>query len=316
MEREEKEEKETKIQEEVKEEEHKKSKKERKQKKPLVTCRILFISVLDKIMFIALILGFVGMTWANFHGHLSSPNYGYWRRVISEIGILIGTVIEYLILNWFYRCAAKTMLCVTENEVYKEVYVPFKRAEKSIPLNKITSVTTINLFWIFRSVIIFQYHHIPMIFFTWNNKEFKDKLDELINHETEDIENEYEDRNIITFVGKNFIKNFFIVLGCIILLIGIFRIFGVLFSPAKKAAGTYVNGESKIVLEKNGNCDIISLVETSSNCTWNINDEATAITISYDYKYDSWWGERTSSTSATLDYGDKKLTYNGVEYIK
>ena len=36
---------------EVKEEEKKPAKKERKQKKPLVTCRILFISVLDILFF-------------------------------------------------------------------------------------------------------------------------------------------------------------------------------------------------------------------------------------------------------------------------
>lgn len=301
---------------EVKEEEKKPAKKERKQKKPLVTCRILFISALDKIFFVLLILGFVGATINNFAGNIASQNYHFWTRFFSEIGILIATVIEYFILNWFYRCAAKTMLCVTENEVYKEHYIPFKRTEKSIPLNKITSVTTINLFWIFRSVIIFQYHHIPLIFFTWNNKEFKDKLDELINHETEDIQNEYEDRNIITFVGKGFIKKFFIVLGCIIALIAVIRFFNFIFSPAKKIAGTYVNGESQIVLNKSGSCDIVPMKNEMKKCEWTINDDADTVNIEYTYIYDGWFGENEYTSDLSLRYKDKTLIYNNVEYIK
>lgn len=301
---------------EVKEEEKKPTKKERKQKKPLVTCRILFISALDKIMFVLLILGFVGATINCFTGNIASQNYHFWTRFFSEIGIIIATVIEYFILNWFYRCAAKTMLCVTENEVYKEHYIPFKRTEKSIPLDKITSVTTINLFWIFRSVIIFQYHHIPLIFFTWNNKEFKDKLDELINHETEDIQNEYEDKNIISFVGTGFIKKFFIVLGCIIALIAIIRFFNFIFSPAKKIAGTYENGENRIVLNKSGSCEIVPMTNEITSCEWLLNDDADTVNITYTYNYESWLGKREYSDALSLRYENKRLIYNGTEYIK
>ena len=118
MEKEEIKEKDEKVEEK---EEKKKTKKERKQRKALVTCRVLFISALDKIFFVLLAISFVIATWINFRGNFSNPNYAYWKRVISEIGILISFTINYFLLNWVYRCAAKTMLCVTENEVYKNL---------------------------------------------------------------------------------------------------------------------------------------------------------------------------------------------------
>jgi len=309
------------IKEEVKEEkeikEEKKPKKERKTKKALVTCRVLFISALDKIMFVVLALAFISALWANFRGNLSSPNYGYWRRVIGVIALLIGGAIEYFIMNWFYKCAAKTMLCITEDEVYKEAYIPFKRTEKSIPIKKITSVTTINLFWIFRSVIIFQYHHLPMIFFTWKNQEFKDKFDELVNKRTEEIENEFEDKNILTFLKAGFVKKFFIGLAAVVVLFGILRFFGTVFSPAKKVPGTYANGESKIVIKKDGTCDIASLKADFTSCTWELNDEGDYVQLEYSYPYTSWFTSETTRTdTATFEYEKGKLTYNGIEYVK
>ena len=307
------------IKEEVKEEikEEKKPKKERNTKKPLVTCRVLFISVLDKILFALLALGFVFSLFSIFRGNFSSPSYGYWRRLLDVIALLISTTITYLIVNWFYRCAAKTMLCITEHEIYKEKYVPFKRGEKSIPLNKVTSVTTINLFWIFRSVIIFQYHHIPMIFFTWKNQEFKDQYDELVNKRTEKIENEFEDKSIITFLKKGFIKKFFIGVAAVVVLFGIIRFFGYIFSPARKVPGTYVNGENKIVLNKDGSCEVDPFKKDIIECTWNINDDANIVTAVYKYKSTSWlFGESTSSASISFNYEKNKLTYNDVEYTK
>ena len=305
MEKEEIKEKEEKVEKEEK-------KKEKKQKKPLVSCRILFISALDKIMFVILALSFVGATWANFSGNFGSPDYRYWARVFSEIGILIAFAIQYFLFNWIYKCAAKTMLCITDTEVYKEAYIPFKRTEKSIPLKKITSVTTINLFWIFRSVIIFQYHHLPMIFFTWKNQEFKDKFDELVNHRTEEMENEYEDKNIISFLSDGFIKKFFIGLAALIVFLGIIRIFGVLFSPARKVPGTYTNGDYKIEVKRNGTCDIATLKKDAENCKWTINDDGDTVTFSYEY--DSWWGKDTSSFD--MRYENKKLTYGDQEFTK
>ena len=93
----------------------------------------------------------------------------------------------YLLLNWFYKCAAKTMLCLTKNEVYKEIYIPFKRTESSIPLNKITKVTTHEVFWIFRTIVIHQYGKLPVIFFTWNNQEFKELLNKILQKEVKDL---------------------------------------------------------------------------------------------------------------------------------
>ena len=314
MEKEEKQEIVEKEKEEVKEEK-KKNKKDRKTIKPLVVCRVLFISVLDKIYFVILCLMFVISTWQNFAGNFGSVSYGYWARVFSELGILIGLTITYLIYNWFYRCAAKTMLSITEKEIYIEKYIPFKRTEKSIPLEKITSVTTINLFWIFRSLIIFQYHQIPTIFFTWNNQELKDKFDELVNKRTEDVENEYNDRNILTFLKPGFLKKFFIGVGCLLVILGIIRFFGYIFSPSKSVPGTYVNGENKIVLEKDGSCDITPIKESTS-CNWQLLDDEKTVYVTFEYEY-TWFGSKTTSTSnISFDYEKNKLTYNGVEYIK
>ena len=286
--------------------------------KPLVTCRVLFISVLDKIYLIALALEFIILTWNNFSGSMSSMSYGYWHRVLGEIGILICMAIAYFICNWFYKCAAKTMLCVTENQIYKEHYVPFKRREISIPLNKVTSISTFNVFWIFRSVIIFQYHHIPMVFFTWNNKEFKDKVNELINHETKEVENEFEDKNILSFVDNKFIIIFFIVLGAIILFLGIVRFFGYTFSPAKKVPGTYVNKNDQIVLNKEGTCEIEPIHDDVVSCTWEYNEEAKEVDVTYEYEYTSCWSSTKTkySNTAVLKQEDDKLIYSGTEYTR
>lgn len=300
--------------EEIKEKENKEEtkKKDKKQKQPLVSCRILFISALDKIMFVCLALAFIGVTWATFRGNFSSPSYGYWKRVFEELGVLVFFIIQYFILNWFYKCFAKTMLCITETEVYKEAYVPFKRTEKSIPLKKITSVTTINLFWIFRSVIIFQYHHLPLIFFTWKNQEFKDKFDELVNHRTEEIENEFEDKNILSFLKAGFVKKFLIGLGCLLVFLGIVRLFGMAFSPARKVPGTYVNGDKQIVLNKDGSCDITSLRNTSTSCTWELNEDGDAVKAKYEYEF------YTSTFTGEVDFTYEKnlLKYGGIDYNK
>ena len=315
MEKEEKEEKQEVVEKEEVKEEKKKSRRDRKTIKPLVVCRVLFISALDKIFFVILALSFIGATWNNFAGNFSSISYGYWARVCTELGILIGTAIAYLIYNWFYKCAAKTMLCITEKEIYIEKYIPFKRTEKSIPLKKVTSVTTINLFWIFRTLIIFQYHQIPTIFFTWNNQLLKDKFDELVDNRTEDVENEYSDKNILTFLKPGFLKKFFIGVGCLIVILGVIRFFGYIFSPSKAVPGTYANGESKIVLNKDGSCDITPIKETTS-CSWQLLDDEKTVYVSYEYEY-TWFGTKsTSSSSLNFEYEKNKLTYNGTEFTK
>ena len=130
--------------------------KERKEKEALVSARILFYSVLDKIYLVLFALYFVlGL----FQGILVK-NRTVGGVLEYYILFLVGAVIAGLLFNWFYKCAIKTMLCITEDEFYKEAYAPLKRSEMSIPLSKVTSVTTFNFFWIFRSIIIFQYYPI------------------------------------------------------------------------------------------------------------------------------------------------------------
>lgn len=285
---------------------------------PLVTCRILFISVLDKIYMILLLLILLGGTYAIFQGDISSIHYGFWSRVGHEIVFLIIYAIIYFFMNWFYKCAAKTMLCVTENEIYAEKYVPFKRSETSIPLNRITGVGTLNLFWIFRCVIIHKYHQIPSIFWTWNNQEFKDKVNELVTRDKEKIENEFESKSIITKDRYKYVKYLGLALVCIIALIGVVKLFNYIFSPEKKVAGTYKYESKRIVLEKNGDCDIEDLIDDVTKCTWTYDKEDKEVRVSYDYKYKSFYSSYDRSSSFTLDYDSSKksLDYNGKEFTK
>lgn len=291
--------------------------------KPLVTCRILFISVLDKIYLISLILSLLGATMVCFSGDLSSLNYAFGRRLFSYVLILIFHVLLYFLLNWFYKCSAKTMLCLTENEVYFEHYIPFKRTEKSVPLNKITKVSTVDIFWIFRVVIIHQYLQMPKIFWTWNNHEFKNKLNELLTTDSGKVENEFESKNILP---KN-CKKFLIVLGCIIagiiLLVGIGRFFGYVSHPARHLGGTYVNSEyGSVYLNKDDNtCEIsgkISKDRDVINCTWiylERFDDSKKVVVTYDYNYKSGRYQYTFDDEIEFDLRDKNSIVYNEEYI-
>lgn len=293
--------------------------KEVKQIKALVTSRLLFISVLDKIYLVVLLLMLVLLTYNNFAGDISSVSYGFWSRVGYEIIILISMVICYFIFNWFYKCAGKTMLCLTENEVYKETYVPFKRTETSIPLNKITAVTTHNVFWIFRLIIIHQYSKLPMIFFTWNNQEFKDKLNELIIQDKEKIENEYEDKNIISKDKYKYLKYLGITLAGVICLVGIVRFFNFVFSPEKKVAGTYTYNSNEIILNKDGNCVIDDIVDDVTDCSWSYNKDSKEVNVDYEYSYYSYYyGSSTRHDNLYLEYDSSKKTlkYENTVYTK
>lgn len=258
--------------------------------KPLVTCRVLFISVLDKLLLIFLLLYLAIGTVAVFAGNLSSLNYGFFARLITYVLFLIGFVITYFFWNWLYRCAAKTMLCLTENEVYFEHYIPFKRTEKSIPLNKITKVSAIDIFWIFRVVIIHQYMQMPKVFWTWNNHEFKDKLNELITTDAGKVENEFESKNILP---KNCGLLLIIVGGiiaAIILLVGVGRFIGYMSNPARSLGGTYVNEGHKIVLRKDGSCIIDEEIvgeDKIVDCDWSYYDYSETVSINYEYEYTS-----------------------------
>ena len=291
-----------------------------KRMKALVTSRLLFISVLDKIYLIILLLTFVGLTWGNFAGDVSSIHYGFWSRIGYEILIIIFMVIFYFFLNWFYKCAAKTMICLTKNEVYKEEYVPFKRTETSIPLNKITGVTTFNFFWIFRFLIIHQYGKLPVVFPTWTNQVFKDRLNELITGDKEKVENEYEDKNIISKDMLKYLKYLGIALLGIICLLGIVRFFNYVFSAETKIAGTYSYNETDIVLNKDGSCYVDDIVDEDVNyCSWTYDEEDKDISVRYEYsKYAYYYGYYSDYDYLFLDYDakNKTLTYEDKVYKK
>lgn len=291
-----------------------------KKMKALVTSRLLFISALDKIYLVVLLLTFVSLTWVNFAGDLSDLNYGFWARVGYEIIIIIMMVIYYFILNWFYKCAAKTMLCLTENEVYKEEYVPFKRTETSIPLNKITGVTTYNFFWIFRFLIIHQYGKLPVIFPTWTNQVFKDKLNELITSDKEKVENEYEDKNIIGKDKFKYLKYLGIALLGIVCLLGVIRFFNYVFSEEAKISGTYSYNGSDIVLRSDGSCNVDDIVDESVDlCSWTYDEVDKDISVRYEYsEYSYYYGYYDDYDYIFFDYdaNNKTLTDDDKVYKK
>lgn len=291
-----------------------------KKQKSLITSRVLFISVLDKIYLIMIGVCFLIGTFSIFNGHIGNLNYGFWARVGREIIFLIILFVIYLFMNWFYRCAAKTMLCLTKNEVYKEHYIPFKRSETSVPLNKITAVSAINFFWIFRCVIIHQYHRFPMVFFTWTNQEFKDQLNELITTDKEHIENEFESRNIITKEMYKFVGYVGMALIAIIVLLGFVRLFTYLFNGERKMAGTYTYENNKLILNKNGSCSIEGFADKVTECSWDYNSDNKEVKINYEYEYSYYYSRYTSTntSSITLKYNanDKSLEYRDMKLTK
>ena len=285
---------------------------------PLVTCRVLFISALDKIYNAILLLMLIAVTYINFKGNFGSLEYGFFARVGKEIISLAILFVVYLFFNWLYRCQSKTMLCLTKNEVYKEKYIPFKRGEVSIPLNKITGVSTLNVFWIFRSVTIHQYGKLPMIFFTWNNKEFKDKLTELITTEKDKIKNAYENKKLLSFKGK-FFKAVMALLCVVILVLSIIRFFGYMGNTERKIAGKYTYGDKKIVLKKDASCDVTSLTDKNvESCTWAYDEDMKAVNVRYEYTYNGYFGETPTFDYINMKYDkDKKtLDYSGKKYKK
>ncbi len=284
---------------------------ERKQK-PLVTSRILFISVLDKIYLVILGLIFLFGTYNIFAGSIASLNYGFFGRIGREILFIFLMVLLYLLFNWIYKCAVKTILCLTKNQVYKESYFPFKRSEETIPLNKITKVSTINLFWIFRAIIIHQYHHLPLIFWTWNNQEFKDKLSELITTEKEKVLNAYEDKNIL---DKSMYKCVEYVLGAlivIIFLIGIIKFGFFLFGSERRMAGTYNYNNNSVTLKSDGTCELKGISNNVEDCEWSYTSKTGMVNI--NYKYSGYYYDYLFDNSIQLKYDkqNKTLEYNGM----
>lgn len=292
---------------------------ERKGVEALVTARVLFISVLDKIYIVILLILLGVSTFINFRGEISSLSYGFFGRVGKEILTLIVLFIVYLFFNWLYKCVSKTMLCLTKNQVYKEKYVPFKRKEISIPLNKITGVSTLNVLWIFRSITIHQYGKLPMIFFTWKNKEFKDKLTELIITDKEKIKNSYENKNLINKDSK-FVKIIGLVLAGLVALLCIVRFFAYITNADRKVAGKYENKDNQIVIKTNGKCNVDDLTERDvEDCEWSYDKEDKIVRVIYTYNYtSSIFGDMVATDSFSFKYNpDKKtLTYGDKVFKK
>lgn len=292
--------------------------KEENKIKAIITSRVLFISVLDKIYLIILALCLLMGTFSIFNGPIGNLNYAFFARVGKEIIFLIVLFIIYLLMNWFYKCASKTMLCLTKNEVYKELYIPFKRSETSIPLNKITGVSTINLFWIFRTIIIHQYNKLPLVFFTWTNQEFKDELNLLINNEKEHVENEFTSRNIITMKMLNIIKYVGLGLVTIIAILGIVRFFTYVFNKERSLAGIYRNENYKLELKKNGNCALEGFTNDATTCTWSYSKDTNEVKVNYEYNYNYIYYKGTNKDTLTLklNLDDKTLEYRSVKLSK
>ena len=285
--------------------------KERKQKKALVTSRVLFYTVLDKIYVLLFAFTFIyGLIFGLVNKNKSIGGVlGYYALFIIEM------VLIALLLNWIYKCVTKTMLCITEDEVYKEAYAPLKRSEMSIPLNKITSVTTFNFLWIFRSIIIFQYHQLPVVFFTWTNQEFKDKFDELVNKRKEEIVNEYEDKNMISFIDKKHYPIIGAVLGGLVVLFLIIAIIMSFMDPAAKVAGTYANDSGEVKLGKDKSCSVPG-VENMTKCSWSYDDTSNIVTVNYSYEVKYLSVAKETDRTLTYTYSDKTLTNGSKVYTR
>lgn len=301
----------------------------KKKIKPLVTSRVLFISILDKLYFIGLVLSFIFVVWGYVDSKLAYFEYGQdffpalWSLIGGFLGILVGFAIAYFILNWLYRCVAKTMLCLTKNEIYGEVYVPFYRGELSVPISKVTKVDTIKVLWIFRTLIIHRYHQIPIVFATWNAQEFKDKLTELLLNRIDKVENEFESKSIFPEWLKKKIMFVLIFLGVILGIIIVAYTVKYFDNPFKKIPGTYVYSGEKIILNEDYTCNIDDLIDYEvTRCVWEADEsyDSIDIDIDYTYEYKSSYSNRKYTYDRTLDLefdvDDKVISYNWNTYKK
>ncbi len=278
-----------------------------KKQQAIVTSRVLFISVLDKIFLVILGLCFLGGTVFILRGPIASLEYGFFRRIGLEIIFLLFIFVFYLFLNWLYNCAVKTILCLTKKEVYKETYFPFKRSEESIPLTKITKVSTLNLFWIFRAIIIHQYHSFPLIFWTWNNQEFKDKLTELITNDNEKILNEYEEKNLLNESMYKYISYILFGLASLICIIGIIKFVFFIFGTERKLVGSYSYQDNVITLNRDGTCEIIELVDNVKECHWHYDKSNKNVLLEYEYE-SGYFYTYTENDTLKLNYDKKNKT--------
>ena len=209
------------------------------------------------------------------------------------------------------------MLCVENRSIYRECYFPFIQKETSIPLKHVTSVSAIDFLWIFRVLIVFQYHHFPLIFFTWNNHKFKNRVDELLGND-QNFSNGYQNKSIFQRSYLPIVQWVGIIISFFIVVLGVVHLFGYLLSPEKRISGVYLKGNQKITLKVNGTCDLkITGIKNLKKCKWVIHDENQTITIRYEFSKNNYYGESyDSKDTIKVGYKDDLLIYNGIEYKK
>ena len=280
------------------------------------TYHLLFSSIMDKVFLILLLILFSFVTYLNFKGDLLSSTYGFWIRFLKEIGILFGLLVTYIIFNWLYNCINKTSLSVSHNGVYIDFYFPFFKKELYIPLEHITAVSTIDFIWIFRGVVIKQYGHLPMIFFTWDNAKCRDRLIDLMGNRG--AGNFVPTKSLLQESHLPVLQWISIIFLFIIFVLGMIHFFGYIFSFEKKLSGTYLKGNEKIILNVNGTCDLkFNHIKNLKKCNWILNREEKTIEIKYEYMKNNYYGEAYKKNDImTITYGDNKVIYKGIDYKK
>ena len=167
---------------------------------------------------------------------------------------------------------------------------------------------------------------LPKVFWTWNNHEFKDKLNELITTDSGKVENEFKNKNILPKRWGLFLAILGIIIGSLIILLAIGRFIGYMSNPARSLGGTYYDKDrNAIVLNKNGSCSIDEdIVDEDKiiDCTWEFNEYTEDIQVRYEYEYESGYYYTYTYTDwdyYTLAIKDKNTlvgSYDEVQYKK
>lgn len=295
-----------------------KSKEEKEAKeelrKPFIVSRPLFYTIYGYIFLFVFIVSVLGGLFELIKD-IANPTISIGSSVEDVIIFVVMNSLEFTIFKKIYEYINKTMYAITDKEVYCEIYYPFVRIQKNIPLNKITKISTLNLFWIFRQVVIYQYGKMPIVIWTWNNKEFKDELVKQISNETKKVENYYSTKDIM----RNPIFRAFIIL--IIVVIAIAFIIKVVQKvnikvKSKGIPGTYFNEGNDIELNKNGTCNISA--KNTTKCEWYsyYSSDKDEIFIKTTYAYDK--DNNKISGYEEFIYNSKedkiKSTYDSKEY--
>ena len=271
-----------------------------KEKKPIIVCRPLFYTVLKYIYVVILAILLLVASIAV----LFADDLPFFGSIVTLVGVLVGFFILYLFCNWLYKCILKTMLALTDKELHFEFYRPFIKFESTMPLESIKKVSTYEFFWIFRVIIIHQYHKMPLIFPTWNNDEMKAEINKLIIKEDEKVKNEGSNSGI---VDPKHYKIVLIIIGCVLGLLIIISGFTKLanYLENKKYYNTFENGDTTLVLKKDNEC----VYNNNSDCTWYEESYKGKEYISVSYEYEEEKGYYYTYTTTETEYLDVKLDF-------